>query len=154
MAIITLTRGYETLVDDELFDELNQHLWYASGLEGRPARRLKTDDRRLIYMYHQILDVQPWILSSDSLCVDHINNDPLDNRKCNLRIVTIAENNSNKFQGRQGISYDSTHGKYKAYIDLTGYKRYNVGTFKHKDEAERALYKAKKELGLENHTNS
>lgn len=151
MAIIKLTRGFETIIEDELYDELSQYNWYASGLEGRPARRLRDVDRKLIMMYHQILDVKPWELRSSGYCVDHINNDPLDNRKCNLRIVTISENNSNKFGGRQGISYDSTHKKYKVYIDHPGYKRYNVGTFKHRIEAERALYKAKMELGFADH---
>ena len=150
MAIIQLTRGFETVVDDDLYDELALHKWYASGLEGRPARRLKDDTRRLILIYHQILRVWPWDIRAEGKCVDHINHDPLDNRKCNLRIVTFAENNKNRFKGRAGISFDGTHGKYKVYIDVDGYKRYNVGTFKHKIEAENALFQAKKELGLEN----
>lgn len=55
MAIIQLTKGYETLVDDEFFEDLSQYNWYASGAEGRPARRLKAGPRKLIFMYHQIL---------------------------------------------------------------------------------------------------
>ena len=149
MAIIQLTRNFETVVDDDLYLELNKYRWYAAGTEGRPARRLKDDARRMIFLYHQVLSVWPWELRADGLCVDHINHDPLDNRKCNLRIVTFAENNKNKFKGHAGISYDGTHNKYKAYIDRDGYKRYNIGTFKHKMQAERALYQAKKELGLE-----
>lgn len=148
MATILLTKGIRTLVDDDMFEELNRHSWHASGIDFRPARR-RIEDRKMIYLYHQVLNVLPWILRADNLCVDHINHNPLDNRKSNLRIVTIAENNSNRFKGKSGIGYDGTHGKYKAYIDVKGYKRYNVGTFKHRIEAEHALAQAKMELEIE-----
>lgn len=149
MAYMELTRGFITLIDDEWLEELNSYLWYASGLEGRPARRLTTNGRRLIYMYHQILRVNPWDLSAEGLCVDHINHDPLDNRQCNLRIVTIRENNYNRFKGHSGIGYDGTHNTYKAYLDMPDKKRFNIGTYRSRADAESALTKIKMELGLE-----
>lgn len=48
--------------------------------------------RRNIYIYHDILGVEP----SRSLVVDHINRDPTDNRRSNLRLVTQSENSLNR----------------------------------------------------------
>lgn len=56
---ILLTKGFVTRVDSDLLEDLNSYLWYASGPEGRPARRLIEPERRLIFIYHQILKVEP-----------------------------------------------------------------------------------------------
>lgn len=152
MAIIRLTRGYETLIDDELYDDLAKYNWYASGNEGRPARRLKAGPRKLIYMYHQILHVLPWVINHMCLSVDHINRDPLDNRISNLRIVSLKVNARNTIRHEQavGICFDNTHHKYKAYLDRPDLPRINIGTFFTREEAELALWKIKEELSLEN----
>jgi hypothetical protein len=152
MQQILLTRGFVAIVDDDMADELWEHLWYASGVEGRPARRLKEEPRRLILMYHQILRVKPWELRLQGLVVDHINGDPLDNRLENLRIVTHAENarNADRHRFREGIGYDSTHDRYKAYIDMPNQPRVNIGTYKTRSDAETALANAKREMGLAN----
>ena len=151
MAIIYLTRGFETIVDDDVYEDLNSYSWYASGLEGRPARRLKAGPRKIIFLYHQVLHVLPWVLSMNGKCIDHINGNPLDNRKENIRVVTTLENmrNTMRYGFREGVSYDSTHDKYKAYLDQTDKKRINVGTFVTREQAEIALAKFKVENGFE-----
>src|SRR5690348_9287785 len=48
-----------------------------------------------------------WIMNDpEGLVVDHINNDTLDNRKMNLRVVTIQQNSQN----RAGVSSNNTSG--------------------------------------------
>ena len=53
-----------------------------------------------------------------SLQVDHINHDTLDNRKRNLRVVTVSQNNMNKdvrsdnTSGHTGVTFDKKSGKY------------------------------------------
>lgn len=150
MAIIELTRDYRTTVDDDRYKELDSYLWYASGNEGRPARRLRTGPRKLIYLYHQVLHVLPWVLRDMGLCVDHIDGNPLNNTKINLRVVSQSENmmNSARHQFRDGIGYDSTHDRYKAYIDMPFEKRINIGTYLTKEEATTAVMQARKEMGL------
>lgn len=150
MATIKLTRGFITLVDDELFDSLNSYHWYASGVEGRPARRLKTGPRKLIYIYHQILHILPWVISKYGFEVDHINGNPLDNRKDNLRVVTHRENMRNTLSHivQQGYCYDNTHNKWKVYVDRPNRARINIGTYRTKDEAKSALAQARLDYGI------
>lgn len=143
MGFIQLTKGFITEVDDDLLEDLNSYLWYASGLEGRPARRLR-EARKIIFIYHQILHVLPWVMSAQGYVVDHIDGDPLANKRANLRIVTQQDNmlNADRHKLREGISYDSTHDRFKAYIDRPHTSRVNVGTFKTREEADFALAQA------------
>ena len=72
--------------------------------------------------------------------VDHINNDPLDNRKENLRICTIAQNSRNRKKRcnsnckYKGVNYHKRLKKYQANITLD-YKRKHLGTFETELEA-------------------
>lgn len=152
MKEIALTKGYVTIVDDEDYESLSRYKWYASGTDARPARRLRTGERRIILLYHQVLYVLPWVLKSMGMCVDHIDRDPLNNQKINLRVVTHKENmrNTDTYGKRRGVGYDWRHNRYKAYIDRPDLPRINIGTFLTESEAEQALAKAKEELGLEN----
>jgi hypothetical protein len=82
----------------------------------------------------------------DSLEIDHINRDKLDNRKSNLRFVTHKENTFNQSvrvnnkSGIRGISYDSSRKKWIATIGNR-----SLGRFKTKDEAIEARVKAEQD---------
>lgn len=64
------------------------------------------------------------ILSApDDMHVDHINGDGLDNRRCNLRLVTRSQNLANQRRVRankssrfKGVSWSRTHAKWVASI--------------------------------------
>jgi hypothetical protein len=63
----------------------------------------------------------------DGLVVDHINHVRHDNRKANLRIVTMKENGQNhgklrtdNTSGFRGVSYDSEKGKWFAQVYVEG----------------------------------
>lgn len=151
MAIIQLTRGFETIVDDDLYEDLNSYKWYASGKDGRPARRLRLGPRKLIFLYHQVLRVLPWVLRQQGLEVDHDDYNPLNNQKYNLQVVTHKQNmrNTTYYGYRQGICLDNTHNKWKAYLDRPDEPRINIGTFLTEIEAQAALDQIKKEMGIE-----
>lgn len=150
MATIPLTRGFVTTIDDEDFDNVGWYNWYASGIEGRPARRLMGGPRKLIMMYHQILYVLPWVLNHYGYVVDHFDGNPLNNCKANLRVATPTDNarNTSRHKNRIGICFDRTHGKWKSYLDRPDLPRLNVGTFITEDEAILALEQTKRNLGI------
>jgi hypothetical protein len=72
--------------------------------------------------------------------VDHINGNPLDNRKCNLRIVTVQENGMNKASYKNssskyiGVSRDKSRNKWIVSISIDG-KNIHLGRFNDEEEA-------------------
>jgi len=79
--------------------------------------------------------------------VDHINGDKSDNRKCNLRMCTTAENQHNRGKcknnssGYKGVSFNKRDGKFRASIRNNN-KRYSLGCFKTPEDAARAYNEA------------
>jgi len=72
------------------------------------------------------------------LVVDHINNNPLDNRVDNLQIITQRENLSkdknNKYSDYTGVSWNKTSKKWVAKIYCNG-KNHHLGYFKNELDA-------------------
>lgn len=66
--------------------------------------------------------------------LDHINGDKTDNRICNLRRATRADNNRNQTKrknntsGYKGVSWSKTYSKWVAYIGVD-WKRQHLGYF-------------------------
>jgi hypothetical protein len=85
--------------------------------------------------------------------IDHINGNPSDNRICNLRQATDAQNNQNKTKPLStnktskylGVSFEKKAGKYVAQI-CKNRKSYRLGYFDNQDEAYETYLKAKREL--------
>lgn len=138
MKEIKLTKGAIVLVDDEDYILLIRHRWclsnkYAVRREGPRGANF------IIYMHKQILNT--------IFAVDHINNNPLDNRRANLRLANKAQNSQNRplqannTSGYKGVSY--CQGKWQAYIKVKGNK-INLGTFTLKEEAAFAYNQAAK----------
>lgn len=95
MKLIPLTRGKFTKVDDEDFERVAKYRWYAD-LQGarnvyRARRVVRRNGKRVnLYLHRFILN------APKGLEIDHINHDPLDNRKSNLRLCTRQENTRNQ----------------------------------------------------------
>jgi hypothetical protein len=83
--------------------------------------------------------------------VDHINGNPLDNRRSNLRVVTQSENNKNSSKRRnalgryKGVHFSTREKKFKAQIQ-SNKNKISLGTFKTEVEAARAYDEAAKKL--------
>lgn len=90
---IALTRGATTLVDEEDYETLvSMGKWHLSDT-GYAVRRTN----KITIRMHRVLTNAP-----DGLVTDHINNDPLDNRRANLRVVTQKENSRNQKGHKDG----------------------------------------------------
>ncbi len=113
------------------------------------------DSKHYIYVYIGGKSAAKAILNppkGSKLCVDHINRNPLDNRKSNLRLCTISENSrnrgllkSNKL-GVRGVSIapGNRYSKpYRARIRVND-KLIHLGYFATIEEASQARKKAEK----------
>ena len=84
---------------------------------------------------------------SDDMIVDHINHDVADNRKCNLRIVTISQNcmnrrlATNNSSGVTGVYLNKSTKKWESYIKAKG-DRICIGRFTNIDDAIKARKEA------------
>jgi hypothetical protein len=122
-----------TVFDDEDADQTD-HRWYM--VDGYVGRSVRVDGRRRsLRLHREILG----LAVGDPRHTDHINRDPLDNRRANLRIVTAAQNNQNLgLRGGssryRGVSLFARTGRWRAECTLNG-KNHHLGYFDSEDEA-------------------
>lgn len=145
VTMIPLSAGRFALVDND-FAFLAQWRWQASSNSGsgKPyARRTENIDGRQcnIYMHRVVCEVP------QGAQVDHINGDRLDNRRCNLRPCSAAENSRNsqfKPAGALGFRGVERQGnRFYARLLFEG-RTVRAGAFATAEEAARAHDEAAK----------
>jgi transposase-like protein len=127
-----------TLVDPDVAEWASQYSWH---LRAGYATR-STGKRSYVNLAREIMS------PPDDMIVDHINGDPLDNRRSNLRVVSSAVNLQNRkalstnVTGIRGVTYDPRSSKrpYVATAGLNG-KVHRLGTFATADEAKSVVHK-------------
>lgn len=138
---IVLTTGQIALIDevDAWLAGMSWRLYrgYVRRSDGRHLARLA--DRAL---HRAVLSATPGQL------VDHINGDPLDNRRCNLRIASPTENVRNVGQGQVnspagviGVGWHAGRQKWQASIRVAG-KLIYLGLFTEIEAAKAARVSA------------
>ena len=144
MKLIPLTKGAFAKVDDSDFEYLSQWKWNLTG-DGRNAeRRTGGHVGYTILMHRQILDAKKGEL------VDHINRDPLDNQRKNLRLADKSINalnagrRSDNTSGHRGVCFNKQNGKWQARITICGKTRH-LGFFSEIAEAAETYNKAQME---------
>lgn len=148
MKEIILTQGLTTIVDDDLYDWLmslgkwcaikSRHTTYAK------CSTYSDGEFRLLAMHRIILDAKPGQIT------DHINQNGLDNRKGNLRIVSHAENIRNSQWSKGSSGYYGVwkfRFQYRAAIYINRLKSTHLGLFNTPEEAARAYDRKSIEIG-------
>jgi len=87
---IPLTKGAVAIVDEEDYEIVSQYKWHLSST-GYAVWRGNIDGNKKTVRMHRLITSAP-----DGLIVDHLNRNPLDNRKSNLRVCTQKENAKNR----------------------------------------------------------
>lgn len=134
----------ETLIETADLSTVSTYpgTWYLSGcgyvcgqVKITPGRKGK---RRVIRLHRLVMN------APEGLEVDHINRDRLDNRRSNLRLVTLQENLKNKSVyknnkvGKTGVSFKKDVEKWRAYRYENG-KQIHLGYFDTVEEAISAM---------------
>jgi hypothetical protein len=150
MREIPLTKGKVAIVDDKDYEWLSQYNWcYSTG--GTPPHRgyasrgvFRGGKNTMTFMHREIMN------TPKGMQTDHINGDPLDNRRENLRICNASQNKANvgliriNTSGYKGVSWMKEKKKWRAFIG--GGKFHHIGLFVDPREAARAYDSAAKEL--------
>lgn len=134
--IIPLTRGQNALVDTNDYDWLNQWNWSVVKPSGTYYAAGQVSGV-FCYMHRFILGCQTGEEA------DHRNHNTLDNRRCNLRKCTSAQNKWNirigasNSSGYKGVSWDKSKLKWSSKISLND-KTINLGRFERREDAAKA----------------
>lgn len=146
---IPLTQGKVAVVDEEDFDRLNKHKWYAckNGNTFYALRKSNVNGKRLtILMHREILGLKP-----GDPGVDHRDGNGLNNRRKNLRLASHEQNGMNRRRNKNGTSrfkgvyWEKNHRKWHVRIKFGG-KYVHIGYFDSEEDAARAYDEKAKEL--------
>lgn len=143
---ISLTQGKTTIIND-IDQDLTKIKWYITCSHNNRnlyAARMSPNHGKTILIHRVILERMLGRPLSKGEQVDHINHDGLDNRRENLRLTTIQENNHNqqihknfnKTSIYKGVSWHKKNKIWVCYIRFQG-KRIHIGCFK--DELQAAV---------------
>lgn len=127
-------RGNYALIDTEDLERIKPYYFSLADTGYFYTRRMSKGK----FLLHRFIMNCP-----KGLQVDHINHNPVDNRKCNLRICTDGENKMNN-KGR-GYFFSKDRNKWRVVLHKN-YKKYHFGQYNTEDEAKQAALKAKQEL--------
>jgi hypothetical protein len=135
-----LPSGNQFIFDLENYEKIKNLTWY---------------DAKTGYVKTKSFHKSPTILLhrfimncvNDDFIVDHINRNPLDNRKSNLRIGTMSDNQHNRKLSKNNksgiIGVQKQLNKWNASI-CVNYKKFNLGTYEKFEEAIVARLQAEK----------
>jgi hypothetical protein len=139
---LELTQGQKALIDEVDLGRVLPYKWFAHRNKLGYCVMSHTDGikrrSRTAYLHRFILD------APNSMCVDHINGNPLDNRRCNIRLATKQQNamnqrrhSNNRSSRFKGVWWEARRNKWRAYIRAEG-KIKHIGLFDREQDAARA----------------
>jgi hypothetical protein len=137
-------KNYKVEIDDEDMGRVMAHSWWVSSSPETDGHVIcfSTKIGKKIIKLHRFLMGDP-----PGMVVDHWDGNRLNNRKSNLRICTVRENNMNigltgrNKSGYRGVSFSKSNRKWRATISLDK-KQLHLGYFDRPDVASAAYEKA------------
>ena len=139
MQYIQLRPWGMTIIDDEDYDQVSQYNWRIMG-EGYAQTQMKINGKWKNIKLHRFITNAP-----QGLTVDHINHDRLDNRRSNLRICTIQQNNLNRLttikNKYKGVYKNNNHPTFVVNISVNT-NNTHIGTYKDEQEGAQAYDRA------------
>jgi hypothetical protein len=159
MKLIELTQSQITQVSDDDFNWLIQLKWcahrkpnYAGGGAYMAVHNdCSTGKPRMILMHRAIMSSILGRELGRGEKVDHIDRNPLNNQRENLRLASATDSmcNRNRFannkSGFKGVSWSKKSHKWKSEIKYQ-HQNYTLGYFTDVEEAAKAYDKAAREL--------
>ena len=141
MKEIQLTQGKVALVDDDMYEYLNQWKWYANNMNGKfyAIRNHRENKGKQIKIAMHRLIIKP----DKYMLIDHLDGNSLNNQKNNLRICTNSQNLMNRLiyinnkSGFKGVYWNKRSAKWMAYISFDNKMLY-LGLFNNLKDAARA----------------
>lgn len=118
------------LIDIDDIDRCKKYKWRAFHTKLKIPYSVATINGKQVLLHQFIMGNY-----DRGLCIDHINRNPLDNRKQNLRIVTHSENMLNReccINDDAGVMF--YHNKWRVDLKRNN-NRYYLGSYDTKEEA-------------------
>jgi hypothetical protein len=141
-AFVAGTKGVIAIVDASDAETVGRWNWTTASSGHLYRKTPKSAGGKVIFMHHEIMG------KVDGFEVDHINGDPRDNRRANLRFATKAQNQMNRVSvvsasGFKGVSRNKKGWAAAIKMTANGTKRtHHLGTFGTPEEAAHAYDKA------------
>lgn len=142
------------IIDADDYDKVKDYKWYCRN-DYIQSKSFKLPKDRSMFLHRFLFDYE------GELFVDHIDGNPFNNRRNNLRFCTTAENMRNQKKRMKngniiGVNYGRWNGKMKWIPSLMkNYKGVWLGVYDTKEEAIIARLKAEKkyfgEFGPQQH---
>jgi hypothetical protein len=137
-------KGYPIEVDDEDAGRVLAHSWWVSSSPQKDGHVICFSTK----IAGKIIKLHRFIMGDPAgLVIDHWDGNRLNNRKSNLRVCTVKENNMNlgltrrNKSGYRGVSFSKDAGKWRATISLDK-RQLHLGYFERADLAAAAYEKA------------
>ncbi len=127
------------ILDAENYEKTKSHTWRYTGKYISTNINCKT-----VFLHRLIIDVP------EGREIDHINGNPMDNRKSNLRLCTRSENQSNKISRKDstcyypGVYWNKNAKAWAAQIRKNNVKKH-LGYYENVNDAIKARIEAEKE---------
>jgi len=126
------------IIDKDDFEKIKDYRWYSSG--GNNKKYVMTSSfgnpRKKIQLHRVIMNVE----NDNSVEIDHIDRNPLNNKKSNLRICKHSENSrntsipKNNKSGFTGVFFTNSLKKWTAKIEYNK-KQIVLGNYNNKEDA-------------------